>query len=185
MRFSSFFLAALVPLTLAAPTPILAERSLSSISSSIDGIISKIDILSGTVSTFKQGQLLTALKIQGQTGDVGKAVDAATNCAKASEPLDAADSVTLGLKILTQLQPKLNSLLDLIVSKKPAFKNVLVLGLLDVSFLVKADLKEQKAKAQAFADAVTAKLDPSLQGLAEQTTSQIAQKFDEAIAAFS
>jgi uncharacterized protein YgfB (UPF0149 family) len=185
MRFSSFFLAALVPLTLAAPTPIIAERSLSSISNSIDNIISKIDILSNTVSTFKQGQLLTALKIQGQTGDVGKAVDAATQCAKASKPLDANDSVTLGLKILTQLQPKLNDLLDLIVSKKPAFQNVLILGLLDVSFLVKADLKEQKTKALAFADAVTPKLDASLQGLAANTRSQIAQKFDEAIAAFS
>jgi hypothetical protein len=185
MRFSSFFLAALVPLTLAAPTPIVAERSLSSISSSIDVIISKINILSNTVSTFKQGQLLTALKIQGQTGDVGKAVDAATKCAKASEPLDQADSITLGLKILTELQPKLNSLLDLIVSKKPAFQNVLILGLLDVSFLVKADLNEQKKKALDFAAAVTPKLVESLQSTAQQTSSQIAAKFDEAIAAFS
>jgi len=185
MRFSSFFLAALVPLTLAAPAPIVAERSLATISSSIDNIISKIDILSGTVSGFKQGKLLTALKILGQTGDVGKADDAATECAKASKPLNADDSVTLGVKILTQLQPKLNDLLDLIVSKKPAFKNVLVLGLLDVSFLVKADLKEQKSKALAFGAAVKAKLDPSFQGLADQTISSISSKFDEAIAAFS
>ncbi|KAF1826167.1 uncharacterized protein K489DRAFT_376569 [Dissoconium aciculare CBS 342.82] len=182
MRFSAFLLAAIVPFTLAAP---IVERDLQSISSSVDNIIAKINILSDTVTGFQQGQLLTALKIQVQTGDVGKAVDAGTKCAKASQPLNADDSLTLGIKILLELQPKLNGLLDLLVSKKPAFKNVLVLGLLDVSFLVKADLKEQKSKALQFADAVTAKLDPSLQGLAAQTSSQIAQKFDEAIAAFA
>lgn len=181
MRFSSFVFAALASLTVASP--ILAERDAASISAAIDNINSKISIVNATVSTFKRGDLVGALKIQGQTDDVNKAVDSATKAASSSAPLGD-DSITVGLKVLNGLQPSLNSLLANLVAHKDAFKNVIP-GLVDVTGLVKYDLQTSKKKAGQFGDALVAKLDAGLQDFGRTIQAQIATSFDNAIAQFS
>lgn len=181
MRFSSFVFAALASLTIASP--VVVERDAASVTSAIDAIESKVAILSTTVTGFKQGDIATALKIQSQTDDVNKAVDAATKTTSASAPLGS-DSITVGLKVLNELKPALFNLLDLLVSKKSAFKNV-VPGLIDVSFLVKYDLTQSKTKSDQFGAALISKLDPSLSAFAGTVISDIDAKFNTTIAAFS
>lgn len=84
---------------------------------------------------------------------------------------------------LLDLQPKINSVLDNIVSKKGAFEEA-VLGFISLTWLVKSDLEDLKELSADLGSAVTKKLTKQYADLAPVLNKQIAKKFAEAVKAY-
>lgn len=179
---SSLILSALLPFALASPV----ERSAASIVASINTIESKITTLNNTLLTFYKNDItsgLKVLKIQSQTDDLGKAIDAGTSTANASPALNSDDSFTVATAVLN-LQPKVISLLSNIEAHKPAFDSA-VIDLVSATPQVEQDLKNQNASTAALSNAITAKLADPYPSLAGTVTGPIFAKFNEAITLFS
>lgn len=174
----------LLPL-LAIASPVV-KRDAASITSAITQIETNINTLNTTLNGFNKGDLFAiaeVLSIQKETDNLGDSITAATNAAKASAPLNDADSGTVAVAVVN-LQPQIFSLLNNIQSKKPAFDSA-VLGVGSVSPQVKQSLQKQKQLSGDLGKAITAKLTPTYAAFAPTINQQIADAFDKAIATFS
>jgi hypothetical protein len=182
MRFQLFSSIVLASTALASP---IALRDAKSITDSITTISSSIITLNNTLNNFHDGfgAAFTAIKIQLQTGQLSKDIQAATTAAQQSQPLSSSDSFTVGLTTLN-LETSIFSLLNNLVSKKPVFDEA-ILGFISLSNTVKSDLESQKGLSAAFGDALISRLDPSVQGLAGPVNAAIGAAFDKAIAAYA
>ncbi|KAK4626123.1 hypothetical protein CLAFUW4_04393 [Fulvia fulva] len=184
---SVFFTGLLATLAIASPIAVVEKRGAANIAAALDNVSANIKTVNSTLSTFNKGDLdslIKVLKIQQQTKDLGESLKTATSAAEASEPLDDAGSLTIGLAILNDLLPDTTSLLTKIESKKPAF-DAAVLGIASVSATVKKSLVEQKQQSAELGQAITAKLTPAFANLAPGINQQIADKFTEAINIYS
>ncbi|KAK6429900.1 hypothetical protein LTR95_013953 [Oleoguttula sp. CCFEE 5521] len=187
MKFLHFALSALLAVSTAKP--IIKRDSATdatAITSSLSNIVAKVTTLNNTLNTFKAKDplnLITALKIQKQSNDVGTATDSAISTAQASGPLDDAGSLQVALATLS-LSTTLKKFLANIETKKPAFDSVL-LGLVSLSQTTKATLVKQKGQADQLGAVIASKLTPTYQGLAPGVQSQIDGYFDHAIAVYS
>lgn len=140
--------------------------------------------LNETLNSYKGGigSLIKALKIKSQTDTVKKDTEAATDAADASAKFNDKGSGNVANSLLA-LQPKINSVLDNLVSKKGAFEKA-VLGFISLTWLVKSDLEGLKELSADLGSAVTKKLTKQYADLAPILNEQIAKKFAEAIKAY-
>lgn len=183
MRFTTILYAAMATLTIASPVA-LEARDANAVVAAIQTIEDKTTALTNAISTFKAGQVIQALGIQGKSDDAAKAIDAATNVCKQQTVFNIADSTTVGLKVLNELKPQVTSLIDILISKKSAFQNVFGNGG-DFTFLAKYNLQNSRTKSTAFGNALIAILDPSFAGIGKDVAAQIDAEFARGLAAYS
>lgn len=189
MRIASFVFAALATLTVASPVAVVEQRDLvvardvSQVTASVQIIQKKVAALSKELQNAAPGKFLTALSVLGKNSDVDKALENETKVLKHQDVLNFEDSTTVGLKVLTELQPQITQLIDLLIAKKPAFEKVFGIGG-NFTGLVHNNLLKSKALAQEFAAAFIAVLDPGFTAIGLQVADQIGAEFDRAIAAY-
>ncbi|KAL1621063.1 hypothetical protein SLS56_009368 [Neofusicoccum ribis] len=181
MKFS-FVLPALLATALAGPLTAHTKRDAAAVSAAIGTIETRLTTFNNTLNTFGASpSLLNALSVQTASNNVQTALTDATTAANSSAAFDDAGSAQVAQDIL-ELQPQINSVLDNVVAKKPAFDSVQNGAL---NGLVSQSLQDQKSGAAAFGDAVTAKLTPTYAAQAPAINQAIQAKFDEAIAAYA
>jgi hypothetical protein len=179
----SYLLSALATTALAFPS--IVKRDADSIVASISTISADVSTLNSTLNTYTLGNpqnSVTQVTIQTQTDDLGKAIQAGTNAAKASAVLDSNGSGKVASAVLN-LQPKITSLLNNIEAKKPVFDQGV--GGVSASPLVLESLKKQKQLSAEFGAAVAEKLTGPFAALAPTVNGQIQAAFDKAIAKYS
>lgn len=161
-----------------------AKRDGAAVIEAVNTISESMITLNTTVTSYKGGILgtVTALKIEFQSialsNDLRAAISTTTDSANFTED----ESLNVSGAFL-DLQPNIFSTLDNIVAKKPQFDNGL-LGLGSLAFLVRANLENQRDLAAELGEAVVVKLTATYAGIAPLLNAQIAEKFEEAIAAY-
>lgn len=158
----------------AAPEVVAAVKSLG------DDMVT----LNKTLNNYEGGigSVITALKIKSQTDTVKKDTEAVTEAAEESEKFNQEGSGNVANSLI-ELQPKINSVLDNIVSKKGAFEKA-VLGFISLTWLVKSDLEDLKELSAELGESITKKLTKEYADVAPMLNKQIAKKFAEAIKAY-
>jgi len=179
MRFTSFLLAAIAPFALAAP--LVAERDLSAVVSSIDTITAKVNVVASACVGLKVGDLKVSLSVGAALDDVNAAVDAATAIIAKVEALTLAESKIVVAKIQSELAVAISAALDAIAKGKTALESV-VSGLVNVLLLTKAKLEAEEKKLIALSAALVQKLEKTLQSVEISASAGITAKFDATLA---
>ncbi|KAL2852032.1 hydrophobic surface binding protein A-domain-containing protein [Aspergillus pseudoustus] len=182
MRFSPtiFFLTAVSAVQgLSIPrdaTPVLS--ALATIKNQLHAVGDLVEVFNGGFNgTF------AALQIQGETGELGTAINNGVTAIKRIQPLNQADSAQV-VNVVVALQSDIYGLLDLLVEKKPAFDTA-IFGIGSASFLVKIDLQTLRNSTTQLGNAITSKLVEDFQRLAPLITSSIDFHFSQALAVYS
>ncbi|KAB8237142.1 cell wall mannoprotein 1 family protein [Aspergillus alliaceus] len=168
----------------AAPTELI-KRDATSVVSAVGDIANQMSTLNSTVSSYRGGFLGTgtALKIEFQSVQLSHALKDAISETEDSAKFTGDESNKVAAAFI-DLQPKISSTLDNIVSHKPQFDTGL-LGLGSVSFLVKWNLQQEKDLAAELGKAVVDKLAEPYASVAPLLNDQIAAAFEKALAAFA
>lgn len=157
MLFSSIVTLAMAPVAMALPS--LMARDGATVVKDIGNINSSITTLNNTLNTFRANDLLgiaTALKIQQESDALVKTIETATSDTNASQNFTQAESNSVAVAVVN-LSPRIQSVLNNIVVKKPAFASAfLLIG--DLSKTVRADLIKQSNDTTLLGNALTAKL---------------------------
>ena len=163
----------------------MVPRDANSINAALTTISNQVSTLNATLNTFNGGAAgtLTALKIQGQATDLKNDVDKAASAAQSSSALSDADSASVAYGVVA-LAPKIYSVLDNIVRKKPAFDTAIV-GIGSASGLVKQDLIDLKKATDAFGGNLTGKFVPSVAKVAPLLIGAIDFHFDQALKVYN
>lgn len=186
MRFSALLSVVLATTALARPeVRSIEKRDATSIINAVSAIGNDLTTLNSTVSGYDGGILgtVTALDIELETTKVESDLRRAIQTVRESAPLNSTESFYVGIAVL-YLEPKIQSTLQNIVSKKSDFQSGL-LGLFSLDFLVKYNLEQQQALSAQFGAELLKKLDPSFDAVANNVNAQIAGYFQTAIDAFS
>lgn len=185
MRLSALFSAVLATTALAGPTAkVIEKRDATSIINAINKIGDDLTTLNSTVSSYGGGILgtVTALDIEVETSKVESDLRLAIEAVRESAPLNSTESFFVGIAVL-YLEPKIQSTLENIVSKKPEFQTGL-LGLFSLDFVVEYNLEQQQKLSSELGAALLQKLDPAFDAIANNVNAQIAGYFQAAIDAF-
>lgn len=182
MKFS------IVATTLSVATCALAAAApatYATVVADIAAITKQLSTLNSSVSAFTGGpsQTIAALTIQGQSSDLQNIIDKAAKDAKAS-PAFGDDGSNAVANAVLALEPKIFSVLDNLVAKKPAFDKPVIFGIVPSS-LVLLDLKSLKSSTDKFGAATVAKLNSVFAGVAPVIIGQIDDAFNKAIATYS
>ncbi|KAL4925331.1 cell wall mannoprotein 1 family protein [Aspergillus undulatus] len=185
MHFYLPILLTITAITQATPVPpSLIKRDGAAVIAAVNTISESMITLNETVTSYKGGLFgtVTALKIEFQSialsNDLRDAIRTTTDSANFTED----ESLNVSGAFI-DLQPNIFSTLDNIVAKKPQFDNGL-LGIGSLAFLVRSNLENQRDLAAELGEAVTVKLTDTYAGIAPLLNAQIAEKFEETIAAF-
>ncbi|KAL2786516.1 hydrophobic surface binding protein A-domain-containing protein [Aspergillus keveii] len=182
MRFSvTLFLLTAV----ATVQALVISRDATPVLSALDTITNQLHTVGDLVEVFNGGfsGTFAALKIQGETSELGTAINNGVKAIQNIQPLNEADSAQV-VTVVVALQSDIYGLLDLLVEKKPAF-NTAILGIGSASFLVKIDLQNLRKSTAQLGDAITSKLVDEIQRLAPLITSSIDFHFSQALAVYS
>ncbi|KAE8381933.1 hydrophobic surface binding protein A-domain-containing protein [Aspergillus bertholletiae] len=186
MRFQPLlvFAAGLLTTATSAPTELL-KRDVTSVVNAVAEIAEKMTTLNTTVTSYKGGLFGTgtALKIEYQSIQLSHALKDAISDTEDSQNFTSDESHEVAAAFI-DLQPKISSTLDNIVSKKPQFDTGL-LGVGSVSFLVKWNLQQEKDLSAELGKAVVAKLAEPYASIAPLLNDQIAAAFEKALAAYN
>ena len=186
MKFFALFSAVLATTALARPSVKSVEkRSATSIVNAIAKIGNDLTTLNSTVLGYDGGLLgtVTALDIEIETTKIESDLREAIEAVHQSAPLNSTESFGVGIAVL-YLEPKIQSTLQTIVSKKSDFQTGL-LGFFSLDFLVEYNLEQQQKLSTEFGAALLQKLDPAFDAIANNVNAQIAGYFQAAIDAFS
>ncbi|KAL2849641.1 hydrophobic surface binding protein A-domain-containing protein [Aspergillus pseudodeflectus] len=178
MRFS---LTLFILTAVTAVQALVIPRDATPILSALDTITNQLHTVGDLVEVFTGGfnGTFAALKIQGETGELGTAINKGVTAIKNIQPLNEADSAQV-VNVVVALQSDIYGLLDLLVQKKPAFDRA-IFGIGSASFLVKIDLQNLRKSTAQLGDAITSKLVDEFQRLAPLITSSIDFHFSQAL----
>ncbi|GMG07503.1 unnamed protein product [Aspergillus oryzae] len=176
--------AGLLTTATSAPTE-LFKRDAAGVVDAVAEIADKMTTLNTTVTGYQGGVLGTgtALKIEFQSIQLSHALKDATSTTEDSQNFTGDESNKVAAAFI-DLQPKISSTLNNIVSKKPQFDTGL-LGIGSVSFLVKWNLQQEKDLSADLGQAVVAKLAEPYASVAPLLNDQIAAAFEKALAAYN
>lgn len=168
----------------ASPSPIV-KRDGPAVVDAIHKISDQLVKLNSTVTDYDAGLIttLTALHIELESVQLAGDIKDAIRTTQESEPFSQDASVDVSAATL-DLEPKIFSTLDTIVRQKDEFDHAL-LGLFSLSFLVKNNLEQEQELSAKLGKAIAAKLASPYDQVAPQINKQIANAFEEAIAAYS
>ncbi|KAL3458880.1 hydrophobic surface binding protein A-domain-containing protein [Aspergillus heterothallicus] len=182
MRFSATFL---LFTAVSAVQDLNIPRDATPVLSALDTIKNQLYTVSDLVEVFTGGfnGTFAALQIQGETGELGTAINNGVTAIKRIQPLSEADSVEV-VNTVVALQSDIFGLLDLLITKKPAFDTA-IFGIGSASFLVKLDLQNLRNSTAQLGTAITSKLVAQVQRLAPLITSSIDFHFSQALEVYS
>ncbi|OOF97930.1 hypothetical protein ASPCADRAFT_128117 [Aspergillus carbonarius ITEM 5010] len=160
------------------------KRDAASVVSAVTTISTQLLTLNATVSNYPGGieGTLSALQIQAETIQLEFDLKTAIITTRQSANFTDTESQKVAQAFVT-LEPQIASTLANIVSKKPDFDDGL-LGIASLSFLVKFDLQELSSLSKSLGAAVQTKLSGTYAQLAPLLLDEIANAFQEAIAAY-
>lgn len=161
------------------------KRDASSIVTAIKEIGEQLTTVNGTINEFESGLkgTITALKIHFQSKKVGRLTEDATEITNESEKLNDADSQEVAVSVV-DLQPKIFSVLDGIVAKKPQFDKA-ILGIGSGAFIVRGDLEKLQETTGDFGATLITKLSDKVAGLAPVIIDAIDARFKETLEVYA
>ncbi|ORY66244.1 hydrophobic surface binding protein A-domain-containing protein [Pseudomassariella vexata] len=170
-----------------SPAPLSSAPSgnIASLTAAINKIGKSLDSTREVVESFKGGSIkgiVGLLKINSGVLDLQDSIDQTTEIAQQTPTLNAAESVTIGQQFLT-VQPQISALLTILDDKRPEFDKA-GFKILDVTSLIRDDLKIQEQGATDLGGALIKALDPTFQPIAGQIVTQIEGNFTTTIRAY-
>lgn len=189
MQLSSIFVG-IVTALVATSTSVFAspvsheKRDVDDILDSIVNLQDKLMILNTTAADYDGGLkgLTTALKIQGESSNVQKALQNAVDVANDSPDFNDKESQKVA-ETLLDFKPQVISTIGTLVKKEPVFRKG-VLGI-PLTGLVKKNLEDQHELSTELGKAITKRLTDAFAELAPAVTEAIDKAFKKAIKEFS
>ncbi|PGG97042.1 hypothetical protein AJ79_09356 [Helicocarpus griseus UAMH5409] len=185
MKLTSIFtgiVTVLATSAIASPITKNVKRDASEVAETVKTISTGVEELTATVNGYT-GQISTALKIQLGTSKITSSLEDAIEQTQESPSFTQEESSTIALGFI-ELQPKITTVLDALISKKDVFQKG-VFGIIPLTWLVKLNLDKQQELSAQLGEEVVKKLTPDFASLAPLINDKIAADFARAVEAFS
>ncbi|CAK7242949.1 MAG: hypothetical protein STHCBS139747_004452 [Sporothrix thermara] len=124
------------------------------------------------------GGLLSSIPIVTQSAHVLSALNDGTDTADDSDPLTAAEAISIGTAVST-LAATVNGTMTAIINAHDDFRHLLLAP------IVLLDLKAQKSASDKMSSAILAKVPTALQAIAQNLVAPIDASFNQAIEVYS